>query len=52
METIVASGTKLNLGYAIDDMLDEDEQDEIMDYFKTAKPLHLMLQRRTCFRWL
>jgi ATP-dependent DNA helicase RecQ len=34
METIVASGTKLNLGYAIDDMLDEDEQDEIIDYFR------------------
>lgn len=37
METIVASGTKLNLGYAIDDMLDEDEQDEIMDYFKNCE---------------
>jgi len=36
METIVASGTKLNLGYAIDDMLDEDEQDEIIDYFKSC----------------
>ena len=34
METIVASGTKLNLGYAIDEMLDEYEQEEIMDYFK------------------
>jgi len=37
METIVASGTKLNLGYAIDDMLDEDEQYEIIDYFKNSK---------------
>ncbi|MDB5196231.1 MAG: ATP-dependent helicase RecQ [Flaviaesturariibacter sp.] len=34
METIAASGTKLNLDYAIADMLDEDEQEEIMDYFK------------------
>jgi ATP-dependent DNA helicase RecQ len=34
METIVASGTKLNLGYAIDEMVDEYEQEEIMDYFK------------------
>jgi ATP-dependent DNA helicase RecQ len=34
METIVASGTKLNLSYAIDDMLDEEEQDEIIDYFR------------------
>ncbi len=34
MERIVASGTKLNLGYAIDEMVDEYEQEEIMDYFK------------------
>src|SRR5438874_7809005 len=37
METIVASGTKLNLSYAIDDMLDEDEQEEIIDYFKSSE---------------
>jgi ATP-dependent DNA helicase RecQ len=36
METIAASGTKLNLDYAIDEMLDEDEQDEIIDYFKSC----------------
>lgn len=34
METIAASGTKLNLDYAIDEMLDEIEQDEIIEYFK------------------
>jgi len=34
METIAASGTKLNLDYAIDQLLDEYEQEEIMDYFK------------------
>src|SRR6266496_2600755 len=43
METIVASGTKLNLGYAIDDMLDEDEQDEIMDYFKSCETSSLQV---------
>ncbi|MEP7318043.1 MAG: DNA helicase RecQ [Panacibacter sp.] len=37
METIVGSGTKLNLNYAIDDMLDDDEQEEIMDYFKSCQ---------------
>lgn len=37
METIVASGTKLNLDYAIDEMVDEYEQDEIMDYFKNCE---------------
>jgi ATP-dependent DNA helicase RecQ len=34
METIAASGTRLNLDYAISDMLDEYEQQEIIDYFK------------------
>jgi ATP-dependent DNA helicase RecQ len=34
METIVASGTKLNLDYAIEEMVEDEEQDEIIDYFK------------------
>ena len=34
METIAASGTKLNLDYAIDQMLDENDQEEIVEYFK------------------
>jgi ATP-dependent DNA helicase RecQ len=33
MEQIVFSGTKLNLGYWIDEILDEDQQEEIHDYF-------------------
>ncbi len=37
METIAASGTKLNLGYAIDEMLDEADQEEIIEYFKTCE---------------
>ncbi len=36
METIAASGTKLRLDYAIDEWLDEYEQDEIIDYFKSC----------------
>jgi len=36
METIVASGTKLNLNYAINEMVDEYEQEEIMDYFRNC----------------
>jgi ATP-dependent DNA helicase RecQ len=43
METIVASGTKLNLDYAIDDMLDEDEQDEIIDYFRNCETSSLQV---------
>lgn len=43
METIVASGTKLNLNYAIEDMLDDDEQDEIIDYFKSCETSSLQV---------
>ncbi len=34
METIAASGTKLGLDYAIDDWLDEYDQEDIIEYFK------------------
>ena len=37
MEQIVFSGTKLNIGYWIDEILDEDQQDEIHDYFLEAE---------------
>lgn len=37
METIAASGTKLNLDYAIDDWLDEYDQEDIIDYFKNCE---------------
>lgn len=43
METIVASGTKLNLDYAINEMVDEYEQDEILDYFKTCETSSLQV---------
>ena len=33
METIVYSGTKLDISYCIEDYLDEDQQDELNDYF-------------------
>ncbi|MBU0940752.1 MAG: ATP-dependent DNA helicase [Bacteroidetes bacterium] len=33
MEQIVYSGTKLNIKYWVDDMLDDDQQEEIHDYF-------------------
>ncbi len=36
MEQIVFSGTKLNIGYWIDEILDEDQQEEIHDYFIEA----------------
>ncbi len=37
MEQIVFSGTRLNLGYYIDEILDEDQQEEIHDYFLEAE---------------
>ena len=37
MEAIVYSGTKLNIDYAIEDLLDEDQQEEIHDYFMEAE---------------
>lgn len=37
VESIVNSGTKLNLNYYIDEMIDEDRQEEVFDYFKTAE---------------
>ena len=43
METIAASGTKLNLDYAIDEMLDEDDQEEIIDYFKSCETSSLQV---------
>ena len=43
METIVASGTKLNLTYAINDMVDEYEQEEIMEYFKSCETSSLQI---------
>jgi ATP-dependent DNA helicase RecQ len=43
METIAASGTKLNLDYAIDEMLDEYEQEEIIEYFKGCETSSLQL---------
>ena len=38
-----ASGTKLNLDYAINEMVDEYEQDEIMDYFKNCETSSLQV---------
>jgi ATP-dependent DNA helicase RecQ len=46
METIAASGTKLNLDYAIDDMLDEYEQAEIIDYFKGCETSSLQVAQQ------
>jgi len=37
MERIIYSGTKLNIDYSLNDLLDEDQQEEIFDYFMEAE---------------
>ncbi len=37
LETIVNSGTKLNLNYNIDELIEEDRQDEVFDYFRATE---------------
>jgi len=37
MEAIIYSGTKLNIDYALEDLLDEDQQEEIHEYFMEAE---------------
>ena len=37
MEQIVYSGTKLNINYWLEDILDEEQQEEIFDYFMDAE---------------
>ncbi|MDA9339549.1 RecQ family ATP-dependent DNA helicase, partial [Polaribacter sp.] len=37
MEAIIFSGTKLDVNYALDDLLDEDQQEEIHEYFMEAE---------------
>lgn len=36
IEAIVYSGTKLNINYFIDEIMEEDKRDEIYDYFRSA----------------
>ncbi len=37
LEAIVFSGTKVNINYFIEEIVDADEEEEIYDYFKTAE---------------
>ena len=37
LESIVASGTKIDISYYINEVIDPDKQDEIFDYFSTAE---------------
>jgi ATP-dependent DNA helicase RecQ len=46
METIVASGTKLNIQYAVDEVIDEYDQDDIIDYFKGCQTSSLQVAQQ------
>ncbi|MCE3227345.1 MAG: recQ [Bacteroidetes bacterium] len=37
IETIVESGTKVNINYYIESEIDEEKQEEVMDYFKESE---------------
>ena len=37
MEAIIFSGTKLNIDYSLEDLLDEDQQEEIYEYFMESE---------------
>ena len=37
IEAIVYSGTKININYYIDEIIDEDSQEEIFDFFKECQ---------------
>ena len=37
IETVVSSGTRVNINYYINDVLDQDSQDEVFDYFNEAE---------------
>jgi len=37
LESIVFSGTKININYYIEEILDEDQVEEIFDYFMEAE---------------
>jgi ATP-dependent DNA helicase RecQ len=42
IEAIVSSGTRVNINYYIDDILDSDNQEEIFDYFIEAETDQIM----------
>lgn len=46
METIAASGTKLNLDYAIEEWLDDYDQEEIIEYFKGCETSSLQVAQQ------
>ena len=46
MESIVNSGTRVDIGYYINELLDADNQEEITDYFTQAESDELVAAYR------
>jgi len=46
VENIIYSGTKLNIKYFIDQIIDKDKQDEILEYFQTHDSFDLETAQR------
>ena len=46
MQTIVYSGTKLDLSYCIDEYIDEEQQEELHDYFIDSEQMKLKRPQR------
>ena len=39
IETVVSSGTRVNINYYLNDVFDQDSQDEVFEYFNEAEPM-------------
>ena len=37
IEAILNSGTKININYYIDDLLDDEQQEDLFEYFKSSE---------------
>ena len=55
MESIAISGTKLNIGYIINEWLEDEDQEEIIEYFKSNDSSSLELAQKSLadynFKW-
>jgi len=48
IESIVGSGTRIDINYYINEVIDEDRQKEVFGYFKTAK---VILRKKRWMNW-
>ena len=46
IESIVSSGTRVNIGYYLNYLMDEDKQKDAMDYFKSSDTDSVQIAQR------